>query len=243
MKLDKNSKLYAAKTHTASDISTYHKKNVKESNDSCDIRNITWFGSLEVANSYQTKTFLVRQWKTIRSIDLIDINIENEGFFVDAFLKTKKKLEPITSLTLDKKHPYLNMTNNERCLYEFKFAFGYMSIKEQYEFIALFSYLVDHKHIRMTSRQKDLIPSYQLKMMYYHISISNKNKKYQRFSVYHIDKIVMRNLCKVISYRYDGLYQKNALNFWNPNFLILERFRKNIEEYILFRPQEVLNTI
>lgn len=35
-------------------------------------------------------------------------------------------------------HPYINeMTIKERCLYEFNFAFGYITITEQYKFIQL----------------------------------------------------------------------------------------------------------
>ena len=67
--------------------------------------------------------------------------------------------------------------------------------------------------------------------------------KYQRLSIYHIDRIVLRNLCKAVSSKYDGIYVPNQENFWNPNFLIFEKFRKNIKEYILFRPQDVLYPI
>jgi len=245
MILNKNTPLYASKFHTATDIIAYNNKNVKESADKCDARNISWFGKYKVAKSYETSSRPIRQWKTVKSIHLIEINAKNEEFFRNAFLDTKEKLIPMSTLVLSKDiyyHPYINdMTINERCLYEFKFAFGYITIKEQYEFVKLFSYLIDKNHICQISRDKDTIPSYKLKMYYYSISLSDKNKRYQRFSIYHIDKIVIRNLCKTS--RCDGVYQQNSINFWNPNFLVFERFRKNIEEYILFRPQDVLEPV
>lgn len=136
------------------------------------------------------------------------------------------------------------MNTNERCLYEFKFAFGYITVVDQYEFIKLFDFLLEKKYLSLLSRKQDIIPSFKLKIYYYGINFEDKEKlKYQRFSVYHIDKCVLRNVCKLISTRYDGVYQPNQKNFWNPNLLVFEKFRKNIEEYILFRPQDVLEPV
>lgn len=39
------------------------------------------------------------------------------------------------------------MNTNERCLYEFKFAFGYITVAEQYEFIKLFNFLLEKNNV------------------------------------------------------------------------------------------------
>jgi hypothetical protein len=246
--ISKNKPLYASKSYSSTEILKYNKKNVEESKDRCDGRNISWFGDYKVAQSYETKNDHVRQWETLRKIKLISIDKDNENLFNDRFLETKKQLEPLTDVILPKPvyiHPYINtMNTNERCLYEFKFAFGYITVNEQYEFIKLFDFLLEKNYLSLLSRKNDIIPSFKLKMYYYGINFEDKEKlKYQRFSLYHIDKCVLRNVCKLISTRYDGVYQPNQKNFWNPNLLVFETFRKNIEEYILFRPQDVLEPV
>lgn len=246
MIIDRNMPIYASKKYSASEIISYNNNNFKETRDKCDYRNISWFGDYNVAKEYGDGD-VIRQWETKRKIVMLGISKDRLPYFVMKFLKSKK-LIPITDLILSKKiydHPYINeMNTTERSLYEFKIAFGYVTIKEQYEFMKLFDFLLTQKYITLTSRNTYLIPTYKLKMYYYKINIlKDENMKYQRLSIYHIDRIVLRNLCKVVSSKYDGIYVPNQENFWNPNFLIFEKFRKNIKEYILFRPQDVLYPI
>jgi hypothetical protein len=246
MIIDKNMPIYASKKHTSSEIIAFSNKNFKETKDKCDGRNISWFGNYKVAQEYGTERD-IRQWETTRKIKMLAITADSESYFVNKFLKSKN-LTPITDLVLSKityDHPYINsMNTTERSLYEFKIAFGYVTIKEQYEFMKLFDFLLGQKYITLVSRNTYVISSYKLKMYYYRINILKDEKmKYQRLSIYHIDKVVLRNLCKIVYSKYDGMYQPNQENFWNPNFLLFQHFRKNIEEYILFRPQEVLEPV
>jgi hypothetical protein len=108
--ISKNKPLYASKSYSS------NKKNVEESKDKCDGRNISWFGDYKVAQSYETKNDHVRQWETLRKIKLISIDKDNENFFNDRFLETKKQLEPLTDVILPKPvyiHPYINTMNTK----------------------------------------------------------------------------------------------------------------------------------
>ena len=49
------------------------------------------------------------------------------------------------------------MNNNERALYEFKFVFGYLTIKEQYEFLLLIRFLIKNRHLQIERRTGDSI--------------------------------------------------------------------------------------
>ena len=232
----KNMPIYASKNYSSTEIIEYNDKNYKESKDKCDDRNISWFGSYKVAQQYGK---YIRQFETKRQLKLLVIT---EELFMK-FMKTKN-LEPLTNIILPKTtydHPYFHMDTNDRCLYELKVAFGHVSVKEQYEFLKLFDFLLDKNYLQHLTRNKYIIPSYLLKLYYYRINLlKNPDLKNQRLSVYQIDKSVLKNVCRVVSCKYDGIYQSNQENFWNPNFLVFEIFRKDIEEYILFRPQEVL---
>lgn len=236
IRLRKEKILYSSKIYSASDIIKYNKKRYEETKDKCDIENLGWFGTYEASQRYEDSKHLIRSWKMKKSIYLLKIN-QNEEYFKNLFLNTKKKLISLTSSILSEniyKHPYINaMNTNERCLYEFKFAFGYMTIYEQYEFIKLILYLIENKNLEIFSRSNEsILMKLKARIFYYNLNfMKNKDKKYNRYSIYMIDKNVIRNLCKII--HYDGVYQENATSFWYP-------FSENIEEYILFRPYDSL---
>jgi hypothetical protein len=48
------------------------------------------------------------------------------------------------------------------------------------------------------------------------------------------------NLCKISNnskYKINGVYQKNDTSFWFPDLIV---YKMNIQEYILFNPQDNL---
>lgn len=235
--IEKDRFLYGSKSYTATEIINFTKK----SKNKCDKNNSSWFGTYDASKRYETYTNKIRQWKVHKSIKLLCINKQNENYFKDLFLKTRKKLIPLIDIILSKDiydHPYINeMTIKERCLYEFNFAFGYITITEQYKFIQLLVFLIEKKYITIFSRSKDsILPKIKLRIFYYHLNFfKNKNVKYNRYSIYEIDKIVIQNICKLVND--NGIYQENAYSFWYPGFFV------NIEEFILFRPQQHLTPI
>jgi hypothetical protein len=135
------------------------------------------------------------------------------------------------------------MSDAEKALFEFEFAFGYITIKEQYEFLKLVKYLIENKFIELDSRKgNSILSKLKLKMNYYKVaSHVSKKTKYNRLSFYYFDKYAIMNLCKIVyhnkDYNISGVYQKNAKSFWFPDLLV---YKMNIQEYILFNPSHNL---
>jgi len=243
VKLPKDYLLYASKKYNGQDILDYNKKIEKESGDKCHIENSSWFGTFNVAKSYKTKTTQIYKWSIIKDIDLIYINIYNEIYFDKIFLKTKKKLNltidiDLSSINYD--HPYIKMSRNEKALYEFKFIFGYITLKEQYEFLKFIIFLIENKYFDINNRSyKSILSTLKLKKLYYNIHIFSKQQKYNRISIYLFDKNVIRNICLLFP-KIKGVYHPNSSSFWFPDFII---YKMDIEEFILFNPHQVLKFV
>ena len=240
--------LYASKQYEGSTILEYNKKEELKYNDKCLMQNSSWFGDLDVAKSYKTKNTHVYRWKTKKITKLLRINALNEAFIDTIFKSSKIRLKPTIPLTrseLEKikyDHPYLHMTINEKALYEFKFCFGLITVEEQYEFMKLIEYLIENKLIDIQMREGgSIIQKIKIKMGYYTAaSLLGKKEKMNRLSFYDFDKHAIMNLCKLVNnkkYNISGVYQKNDTSFWFPDFIV---YKMNIQEYILFGPQNNL---
>ena len=63
------------------------------------------------------------------------------------------------------------MSLNEKALFEFKFCFGYINLKEQYNFLKLLKYLIKNNFIKLFTRNnKSILRKINLKMNYYILS-------------------------------------------------------------------------
>lgn len=203
----------------------------------CSFDSITWYSDLNVVkNLYKTKdNFLYKFNFKIKSNFLI-INKENELFFKHIFTKTKIKMTPLIDISNIKieikyNHPYIKMTKNEQAYFEFCFVFGYISIKEQYEFLKFIEFIIDSKIMNIYRRHNDsILNKLKLKIMYYKLMIfNNKNTKYNRLSFYMFDKFACINLCKLLNNKTNnisGVIYPNVKSFWFINM--------NLLEYILF---------
>lgn len=254
--LNKGFKLYGAKNKDfGSSILLYTKKNEEDNKKKCIYENISWFGDLEQAKHYETKDTKIFSWIAIKDILLVRTNRSNERFFKDLFL-TNQTIELIPTLQLNNKllqtyqnkkksfnHPYLSMTNNQKAWYEFAFAFGYMTVEQQYHFLQLLYILLSNKILVMNMRNgKSISTKVYTKMKYYSLYPFNKQNKYNRLSFYDIDKTCLTNLCLLLKSNnklanIDGVYQKDASSFWFPNLVV---YKMNIQEYILFAPHDDL---
>jgi hypothetical protein len=130
------------------------------------------------------------------------------------------------------------MSNNEKAFYEFKFAFGYITLKEQFEFLKFIEYLLVNKCMKIENRSNsNILTKLREKIYYYNTNVFFKRKlKYNRLSFYSFDKYGIMNLCKILkktNYNITGVYQKNDNSFWFPDFVV---YKMNITEYILFNP-------
>lgn len=241
--------LYASKKHEGDKLLEYKMNAEKKTKDHCLLDNSSWFGDLDVAKSYKTSDTQIYKWKIKTPTYLLNINKENEAFIDDLFNNSKIKLIPTINLTtvqikkIDYEHKYINMNPNEKALYEFKFAFGYITVKEQYEFLKLVSYLIKNDFIKLDTRDgKSILKKLDFKINYYRLShLLLKKEKYNRLSFYLFDKYAIMNFCKLVynkkNYKISGVYQKNDTSFWFPNLVV---YKMNIQEYILFNPHHNL---
>lgn len=240
--------LYASKSYEGSTILKYNKEQEEKYHDKCLMVNSSWFGDLEVAKSYKTKDNHIYRWKTINKTNLLKINLENEKFVNNIFTQTNIKLIPTILIKKGKmtkikyEHPYLKMSPNEKALFEFNFCFGFISAKEQYEFMKFIKYLIENKFTDIKRRDgKSILDKLKIKINYYKItSLLNKKDKLNRLSFYDFDKHAIMNLCKIINEKnmnISGVYQKNDTSFWFPDLIV---YKMDIQEYILFNPQDDL---
>jgi hypothetical protein len=251
--LDIGYPLYAAKSYRGSTILKYNKKEEEKYNDKCLMQNSSWFGDLKVAESYKTKTNNIYKWNINKKTILLNINKSNDRLINRIFSQTKLTLTPtiilkhtgIDNKNIDKfKHPYLDMTNNEKALYEFKFCFGLINVGEQYEFMRFLKYLIENKITDIKRRDgKSILNKLKLKIKYYEIQslLFVKKEKFNRLSFYDFDKHSIMNLCKIVhenNMDISGVYQKNDTSFWFPDLIV---YKMNIQEYILFNPQDNLD--
>jgi len=237
--------LYAAKSYEGSSILKYNKEQEEKYHDKCLMINSSWFGDLEVAKSYKTKENHIYRWTTKKTTNLLKINLENEKFINKIFSQTNIKLIPTISLKKDKiskieyQNHYLEMTSNEKDLFEFNFCFGFINVEEQYEFMKFIKYLIENKFTDVKRRDgKSILNKLKIKIRYYQItSLLGKKEKLNRLSFYDDDKHAIMNLCKIIhenKMNVSGVYQKNDKSFWFPDLFV---YKMNIQEYILFNPQ------
>jgi len=240
--------LYASKQYEGSTILEYNKSEEIKYNDKCLMQNSSWFGDLNVAKSYKTKDTHIYRWNIDKTTNLLNINVKNEMFIDYIFKNSKLVLTPTINLTKDdiKKinydHDYLNMTPNDKALFEFKFCFGFITVEEQYKFMKFIKYLIENEIIDIKMRAGgSIIKKLKIKIGYYSVaSLSGKKDKFNRLSFYDFDKHAIMNLCKLVNnrkYNISGVYQKNDTSFWFPDFIV---YKMDIQEYILFDPQDNL---
>lgn len=246
--LKKGYPLYASKQYEGSSILEYNKSEELKHNDKCLMQNSSWFGDLNVAKSYKTKDTNIYKWNIKKITNLLNINAKNLEFINNIFKKTKITLVPTIHLNKEEinkinyETPYLQMDINERALYEFKFCFGFITVKEQYEFMKFIKYLIENKILDIKRRDgKSILSKLNLKINYYKVaSLLGKKENFNRLSFYDFDKHAIMNLCKIVNntnHKISGVYQKNDTSFWFPDFVV---YKMDIQEYILFNPQDNL---
>jgi hypothetical protein len=240
--------LYASKLYEGSTILEYNRNEEVKYHDNCLMQNSSWFGDLNVAKSYKTQNTHIYKWKVNKITNLLNITSLNNSFINSIFTKTKIKLTPTINLTntqfnkIEYIHPYLNMSPNEKALYEFKFCFGFITVEEQYQFMKFVKYLIENNFLEIKTRKGDsILKKIKIKIGYYKItSLLKKKDKLNRLSFYNFDKHAIMNLCKIVNnnkHNISGVYQKNDTSFWFPNLLV---YKMNIQEYILFNPHHNL---
>jgi hypothetical protein len=246
--------LYASKKSYGDKILEHTKAEEQKYGDSCLFGNMSWFGDLEQAKSYKTKDQNIYKWKIKKTTNLLIMNKQNEKKFQYYFNNTKLSLSTLIHLT-DKEIVeaikmakdenincnYFNLSQNEKAFFEFRFAYGYMSVKDQYQFMKLIKLLITNKFIDITMRQgTSILKKLNQKINYYYLfNKMNTQKKYNRLSIYLFDKYALNNLCKIIPphFKISGVFQENTKSFWFPDLVV---YKMNIREYVLYNPHHNL---
>ena len=246
--------LYASKKSYGDSILEYTKEQEEKYDDNCLFGNMSWFGDLEEAKIYKTNEQNIYKWTIKNTTNLLIINKQNEKFFEHYFKNTQIQLKTTIELNssqinkakkmLEKENilcEYLNMTINDRAYFEFKFAYGYITIEEQYQFMKLIKILIENKFFDIKRRKgTSIINKIKQKINYcYFLNKTNSKNKYNRLSIYLFDKYALNNLCKItpLHLKISGVLQPNSKSFWFVNFAF---YKMNIKEYVLYNPHHNL---
>jgi hypothetical protein len=246
--------IFASKVYSGDQILKYTSNGEKKTNDHCLFENISWFGDYIQAKSYKTKETNINKWIIKKETRLLNMNHKNESFFEKIFKSTDivlgtavnipdDKVNKIKNQMADEKMQnfYIDMTQNERALYEFKFAYGYISVEEQYQFMKFLKFLIKNKYTDIKMREGTSIINKLTEKIdyYYYLNKTNTKQKYNRLSIYAFDKYALNNLCKIMpsKYKIDGVFQANDKSFWFPDLLV---YKMNIKEYVLYNPHHNL---
>jgi len=250
-------KLYASKSYDGQAILDHAHELQQKYHNTCITENLTWLGSYNVAKKYKTSDTNIYEWAVKTPTRLLIINKINKTHLNKLFLTTRKTLTTLLGLSTINKdklmksadnegftHPYFTMSNNEQAWHEFAFAYGYLSLTEQYHFLQLIKFLLSNKFVSINMRNGDSIMTKINRDMYYYrsvIMLPYKHKEtYNRISFYQFDKSVLTNLCSLLPHTISGVYQPNENSFWFPDLMI---YQMNIEEYVLFNPYRNLKYI
>ena len=250
-------KLYASKSYDGNAILEHSRKLENQYHKKCIPDNLTWLGSYSVAKSYERKDTNIYEWEIKTPTRLIVMNKKNEKYFKRLFLNTTQPVTPLITLSnvnmktilkladkVDFSHPYFTMSISERAWHEFAFAYGYLSLKEQYDFLLLIKFLVSNKFITINMRDGTSILSKIDRDIYYYNTVNilpyKHKEKYNRISFYQFDISALTNLCRVLPKNISGVYQPNTNSFWFPDLVV---YQMNIEEYVLFNPHHNLTYI
>lgn len=250
-------KLYASKSYDGNAILEHSRKLEHQYHKKCIPDNLTWLGNYTVAKSYERKDTNIYEWEIKTPTRLIVMNKKNEKYFKRLFLNTSRPMIPLLRLSsvnmktildvannMKFEHPYFTMPIHERAWHEFAFAYGYLSLKEQYEFLLLIKFLLTNNFITINMRDGTSILSKIDRDIYYYRTANilpyNPKEKYNRISFYQFDQSVLTNLCSLLPKNISGVYQPNVNSFWFPNLVV---YQMNIEEYVLFNPHHNLRYI
>lgn len=249
--LDPGFVLYASKKKKHGlKILDYTRKNKEKHKTHCIYNNITWFTpSLVEAKKYKKSEYGVYKWDVVNKTKLIKITGQNYEFFKNLFINTKYDIKPFINIEsrqiskIEYDHPFLKMNNNEQAFYEFEFIFGYISLKNQYEFVLFIKYLVENKFIELLSRYNtSLIVKIYRFILNYNVNKISKREGMNRITLYPIVKNCILNLCTMLNNKnIDGIYQPNINSFWYPK--VIPEYSYSIEEYILFSPHSNLGNV
>jgi hypothetical protein len=226
----------------------------------CLLDNLTWFADLKQAVQYVGNKTRIFKWKAKHPIKLLSVVPRNKKYFERLFHQTPKakfytlNVDPSKIPEEHLSHPYFSMKSNEQALFLFQFAFGYLSLDNQAEFIELIHDLIQEEALDLRGRKGGSIMPNVTTLRKYYQTGDEEYRSYplNRISFYEVDRMAVLNLCmvsladgsarnKVTKGRqvFDGLFVPQQKSFWFSN---TEKERPmDLLEYAFFRPHEKLS--
>ena len=246
--LSKGFPLYASKHRDiGSLILDYTRDNQNRTGEMCLLDNLTWFADLKQAVQYVGNKTRIFKWKAKHPIKLLSVSPKNKKYFERLFRQTPRAkfytLNVIPSKIPEEhlSHPYFSMKSNEQALFLFQFAFGYLKIDEQAEFIELIHDLINAEAVDLRGRKGGSIMPNVTTLRKYYQTGEDKYRNYplNRVSFYEVDRMAVLNLCMVARNPvFDGIFVPQQKSFWFSN---TEKERPmDLLEYAFFRPHEKL---
>jgi len=221
-------------------------------------QSIAWFAGKNKAEYYKRKNTIIHQYKVKKPAFIFVANNYNNYNFLKNILSTFEDVDSlrcITELTIDDipseirgkflKYDYLTMSKKQRVLFEYCFAFGLISLKEQFMFFKLMLKLQEYNIISrlntMMSLTKEEIHPIFLRLFRQGLNILDtffpeSSKEYNfgnRFSAYSIDINVVQNLCQLLPVNFNGYIYLHQPSFWH-------RKMEDTSEIAIFNPIEIL---
>jgi hypothetical protein len=237
--LPKNFSLFGAKIERVREGLTDYTKKEKD----CSKNAMSWFSTLDGASQYVDvkKDIIIKEWVLKKKAKLIFLNYANEEFFNNLFRKKRKNDIQWNVLTTDKddRFDYTCMPLNERALFELKFAFGMITLKQQTLFL---DFLTDdvvklegrssRSNVKMKIKLRKFLRNFNIVKRGVRKLLKLKGRSVgHRYSLYQIDKNVLSNLCMLLPKSFSGAYYSDSISEWYPKLKL-----QNLEEMILFRP-------
>jgi hypothetical protein len=224
----------------------------------CLLDNLTWFADLKQAVQYVGNKTRIFKWKAKHPIKLLSVSPQNKNYFERLFHQTPRAkfytLNVVPSKIPEEhlSHPYFSMKSNEQALFLFQFAFGYLPLEEQADFIDLIHDLIKADAVDLRGRKGgSIMPNVTTLRKYYQTGedkysdedklkrASYRHYPLNRVSFYEVDRMAALNLCMVVRNPvFDGIFVPQQKSFWFSN---TEKERPmDLLEYAFFRPHEKL---
>ncbi len=257
--LSRRSRLYKTISNLYNRDSIFDYKIFLRDDDSQNCNYMAWFAlSRDKADYYHKKASdtTIYTYRILRPIKLFIVNTSNNlDFFIITLMKKLKTNSqdfkcilstPIPEKYRDKfqNYEYPRLTLKDRIIYEYGFAFGFLTTDRQLEFLKFILKLQEYNIIpplnKIFGKNIFLDDSLILRNLRNVINFKqyilpeSEVLKGQRFSIYAIDCNVLNNLCMLFSEHFDGyMYMHEGVSKWHKNM-------NDTTEIALFNTPEVL---
>lgn len=201
--------------------------------------NMSWFAlTFDKANYYNNSESTVYTFHLKKCLKLLDITSKKN---LNNFIKRINTIKDVNNLFVIynknikdlnydvlkhfNKYKYMHMDIKNKAIYEYMFAFGFLTVKEQGNFVKLILKLQEYGLIDNIKKIKTNIlinnsMIQRLSRLLFNTWYNNLPEQEigHRYSLYQIDINVVSNLCVLYHKKYDGyILQTDKSSYWHKN--------------------------